>query len=153
LFAAPFTRRRTVYGFIDRQDLPMVLRVFDFASPDQSTPMRPTTTVPQQALYLMNSPFVIEQARRLAGRPDIVEAASPDDVIRALYGCVLSRAPSDAEMEALRAWLEVEDSLARDVTPIPADAVAEGDKQPQGLKPLERLAQALLMTSEFAWVD
>ena len=52
-----------MYGFIDRQNLPGLFRTFDFASPDTSTPQRYTTTVPQQALFLMNSPFVVEQAR------------------------------------------------------------------------------------------
>ncbi|HUE72006.1 MAG TPA: PSD1 and planctomycete cytochrome C domain-containing protein, partial [Pirellulaceae bacterium] len=47
----PFSRRRAVYGFIDRQDLPNFYRVFDIASPDQSSPRRPQTTVPQQALF------------------------------------------------------------------------------------------------------
>ncbi len=59
----PRNRRRTVYGMVDRQSLPAMFRAFDFASPDQSAERRPRTTVPQQALYGMNAPFVIEQAR------------------------------------------------------------------------------------------
>ena len=35
---APFTPRRTVYGFIDRQNLPGLFRTFDFASPDTHQP-------------------------------------------------------------------------------------------------------------------
>ena len=58
----PFATRRSVYGFIDRQNLPGFFRTFDFASPDAHTPRRPLTTVPQQALYMMNSPFALEQA-------------------------------------------------------------------------------------------
>jgi len=65
LFSQLATRRRTVYGFIDRQDLPGLFRSFDFASPDVSTPMRPQTTVPQQALFAMNSSFVIDQAKKM----------------------------------------------------------------------------------------
>ncbi len=64
----PFPPRRTVYGYIDRLSLDVVYRTFDFASPDASSPRRLVTTVPQQALFLMNSPFVIEQSRRLASR-------------------------------------------------------------------------------------
>src|SRR5207302_9029334 len=78
LFARPFTTRRAVYGFIDRQDLPGTLRVFDFASPDVSTPMRPQTTVPQQALFGMNSPFVVAQAKSLASRPEVVSAGTTE---------------------------------------------------------------------------
>ena len=43
----PFATRRTVYGFIDRQNLPLVLRTFDFASPDTHAPSRFVTSVPQ----------------------------------------------------------------------------------------------------------
>ena len=59
-------RRRTVYGLVDRQNLPALFRSFDFAMPDQCVERRPKTTVPQQALFAMNSPFVMEQARALA---------------------------------------------------------------------------------------
>ncbi len=60
----PFSHRRSIYGFIDRQNLPGVFRTFDFASPDASVGARHTTTTPPQALFLMNAPFVVEQARR-----------------------------------------------------------------------------------------
>jgi hypothetical protein len=68
LTEAPFATRRSVYGFIERQNLPAFFRTFDFANPNQHTPERPLTTSPQQALFLMNSPFVIEQAHELAER-------------------------------------------------------------------------------------
>src|SRR5258708_35420364 len=68
LFKSPLSRRRTLYGFIDRQNLPGTLRTFDFASPDAHAPQRFSTTVPQQALFLLNSPFVQEQAKALAAR-------------------------------------------------------------------------------------
>ena len=56
-----------IYGFIDRQNLDGLYRTFDFAVPDATSPRRFVTTVPQQALFLMNSPFLHEQTRRLAG--------------------------------------------------------------------------------------
>ncbi|HEX5472640.1 MAG TPA: PSD1 and planctomycete cytochrome C domain-containing protein [Lacipirellulaceae bacterium] len=65
---APFSTRRSVYGYIERQNLPAFFRTFDFANPNTHTPDRPQTTSPQQALFLMNSPFVIEQASYLAAR-------------------------------------------------------------------------------------
>src|SRR5439155_2347635 len=70
----PFATRRTLYGLIDRQNLPAVFRTFDFANPDTSNQGRFRTTVPQQGLFLMNSPFVIEQARSLAQRPEAKRA-------------------------------------------------------------------------------
>jgi hypothetical protein len=66
LTTEPYPARRTVYGFIDRQNLQGLFRTFDLASPDATSPQRYQTTVPQQALFMMNSPFVIEQARSLA---------------------------------------------------------------------------------------
>ena len=68
--------RRTVYGYVDRYDLDATYRTFDFPSPDISAPMRPITTVPQQALFMMNSPFLLDQARRLADRPDLPPATA-----------------------------------------------------------------------------
>ena len=67
---APFSTRRSVYGFIERQNLPAFFRTFDFANPNTHTPERPQTTAPQQALFLMNSPFAIEQASFLATRSE-----------------------------------------------------------------------------------
>ena len=48
VLAQPFSRRRSVYGYIDRQNLPGLFRTFDLATPDTTSPMRHTTTVPQQ---------------------------------------------------------------------------------------------------------
>jgi hypothetical protein len=106
LFAQPFTNRRAVYGFIDRQDLPGTFRVFDFASPDVSTPMRPQTTVPQQALFAMNSPFVVEQARALAARPEVAGAADAATQIQTLYRLIYGRPPDADEIDAAARFLE-----------------------------------------------
>ncbi|MBA4147108.1 MAG: DUF1553 domain-containing protein [Verrucomicrobia bacterium] len=67
-FKPPFSKRRSIYGYIDRQFLPGTLRIFDFANPDMHTPQRSETTVPQQALFFLNGKFVVEQARALATR-------------------------------------------------------------------------------------
>ncbi|MFO1483742.1 MAG: DUF1549 and DUF1553 domain-containing protein [Verrucomicrobiaceae bacterium] len=64
LFASSNTRR-TLYAFVDRENLPAVMRTFDFANPDLSIPQRAETTVPQQALFGMNHPFVVQQAKAL----------------------------------------------------------------------------------------
>ena len=71
LSTPPFAKRRAVYGFIDRQNLPGVFRTFDFATPDTTSAQRHVTTVPQQALFMMNSPFVVEQARALVAKPRV----------------------------------------------------------------------------------
>jgi hypothetical protein len=104
LLAEPFTGRRTVYGLIDRQNLPGLFRTFDFANPDASSPGRFTTTVPQQALFLMNGPFVIEQAQRVAQRA-AQNAATPADVVRNLFVRVFQRPPEAAEEHLGTAFL------------------------------------------------
>ncbi|AGA26110.1 PSD1 and planctomycete cytochrome C domain-containing protein [Singulisphaera acidiphila] len=96
LTATPFTTRRTVYGFIDRQNLDGVYRTFDFASPDATSPRRYVTTVPQQALFLMNSPFVIDQARQLATTTGALP--DPETRIRDLYRRIYGRSPELAEL-------------------------------------------------------
>jgi hypothetical protein len=97
--------RRTLYGFVDRQNLPGLFRTFDFANPDLTSPRRFTTTVPQQALYLMNHPFVILQARHLAQRPEIREAPDLPARIHALYQLVHQRAPDPIELDLASAFL------------------------------------------------
>jgi hypothetical protein len=134
LTTAPFTRRRAVYGYIDRQDLPNMFRVFDIASPDQSSPRRPRTTVPQQALFLMNSPLVIEQAQALAARLP-AELTSDDQRLAALYRLVLQRDPSPDEVAIGREFL--------------AGPQETGSR----LTPLEQYAQLLLLTSEVMYID
>lgn len=92
-FGAP---RRTVYAFIERQNLPAFFRTFDFANPDFHVAKRNVTTTPQQALWLLNHPFVRTMADRLAAST----AAQPDPAsrVRALYRSTLARAPSSEEL-------------------------------------------------------
>jgi len=99
MFSEPFTRRRTLYGHVERQNLPGLFRTFDFANPDTHSAQRFTTIVPQQALFLLNSPFVIEQARSLAGRSEIQSSADARQRVVELYRLVLGRTPTDAEIQ------------------------------------------------------
>jgi hypothetical protein len=138
LWKAPFTARRTVYGYIDRQDLPGVFRNFDFANPDVSNDQRPKTTVPQQALFAMNSPFVIEQVRQLAARPEVAGEADPAKRVAALYRIVLARSAEPAEIELALKFIQA--------------PPAEG-QPPSKLSPWEQYAQVLLSTNEFVFVD
>jgi hypothetical protein len=129
----PTQHRRTVYGFVNRNDLPGVFRVFDFADPDASASQRPLTTVPQQALFALNAPFVVEQSRAIAGR---VKSQTDDNTTRvtAMYRQVLGRDPASDEREQALAFA--------------TKGAAEID-----LGGWEQLAQVLLLTNEFAFVD
>jgi uncharacterized protein DUF1549/uncharacterized protein DUF1553/cytochrome c len=97
LLKAPYSGRRTVYGFIDRQNLPGLFRIFDFASPDTHSPQRYNTTVPQQALFMLNSPFVVEQARKLASRQEVTSQTRAADRVRQLYRLAYGRDPDPEE--------------------------------------------------------
>jgi Protein of unknown function (DUF1553)/Protein of unknown function (DUF1549)/Planctomycete cytochrome C len=106
LTTQPYTTRRTIYGLIDRQNLANVFRTFDFASPDAHSPQRYQTSVPQQSLFLMNSPFVVEQARRLA---KLSEDAGADQQARVqrLYRQVYARAASADEVRIAASYLKL----------------------------------------------
>ena len=143
-------RRRTVYGLVDRQDLPSLFRSFDFASPDQTAAQRPRTTVPQQALFAMNSRFIVEQVRSLAALTEVQKAAEGLSRVRALYRRVLAREPSSVE-ESTALLLVREAQRERNVSGRreTSDGAA-GDDQLDGW---EQLAQVLLLTNEFLFVD
>jgi hypothetical protein len=98
LSARPSVPRRSVYAYISREQLSPLLRNFDFSNPEQHTPERQVTTVPQQALFLMNSEFVAEQARYVAERSGMD--------VRALYRRALARDPTDRELELAQAFLK-----------------------------------------------
>ncbi|MFM7103727.1 MAG: DUF1549 and DUF1553 domain-containing protein, partial [Verrucomicrobiota bacterium] len=132
----PLNGRRTVYGLVDRQNLPGLFRSFDFAPPDQCAERRPRTTVPQQALFALNSPFVREQALALVRRPEIAGEADPDRRVAALFRRVLGRPPNPRETGAIRRFLAAGDD--------PGTAAGE---------PWVQLAQALLIGNEATFID
>ncbi|HTA30294.1 MAG TPA: DUF1553 domain-containing protein, partial [Candidatus Cybelea sp.] len=106
--AEPYSARRTIYGFIDRQNLPNLFRSFDFASPDTTSARRFFTTVPQQALFLMNSPFVVELAQKLVNRSDFKDAATEQQKVRVLYQLAYQREPTKEELDLARKFTEQE---------------------------------------------
>lgn len=95
----PFTRRRTVYGYVNRAKLAAEFLTFDFANPDAHVAERYQTTIPQQSLYLMNNPFVVEQARALLNRSEVVAATTPRQRINHLYQLLYGREASAEELK------------------------------------------------------
>ena len=102
----PFSHRRSIYGFIERQNLPGLFRAFDFANPDASSPQRFTTTVPQQALFMMNSPFVVDLATHLAQTDAPFGMENLETKIRELYAQILQRPPTADEIQLARRFLK-----------------------------------------------
>ncbi len=134
----PYSLRRTIYGYIDRQDLPNLFRVFDLASPDTSSDRRARTTVPQQALYLMNSRPALDEAKALAARAEVAAGTTPAEKITALYRVLFQRAPASDELTLGEQFIN---SATTDTT----SGIA--------MSAWEQYAQLLLMTNEFAFVD
>ncbi|HZW29472.1 MAG TPA: PSD1 and planctomycete cytochrome C domain-containing protein [Isosphaeraceae bacterium] len=128
----PGANRRTVYGFIDRLNLPGLYRTFDFPDPNATSPRRDQTTVAPQALFLMNHPFAVDAARALIARPEVAAARDPDDKVNQLYRLIYGRAPGVDEVAMAREFLA-------------GSAV--------GTDSWRALAQALLMANEFVFVD
>lgn len=138
----PFTMRRSVYGFIERQNLPSLFRTFDFASPDTTNPRRFNTTVPQQALFMINSPFAVQQARQFASLSTNGDDSSSEERIRYLYKLAYQRDPESEEIEAAFQFLEK----------VQAQRQARNEET-EHLTPWEKLTQVLLMANELVFVD
>src|SRR5262249_32662795 len=68
-------------------------------SPDVESGRRYETLVPQQALFLMNSPMVIETARKLVDRKVFAELKSDEERVVLLYLAIFQRWPTKQEVE------------------------------------------------------
>jgi mono/diheme cytochrome c family protein len=134
----PGARRRTIYGRIDRQGLPGMLPMFDFASPDAHSPERYSTTVPRQALFLMNGPLAIEMARAFAGRDDVRQSGDASQHAARMMRIAWGRSPSDEEIALALEFITSHESAA----------LSDGS-----LSAWEALAQTLLLSNEFTYVD
>jgi len=133
--------RRTLYGFIERQNLPGLFRTFDFASPDLTSPQRFSTTVPQQALFLMNSPFIQDQVKSFLQRSDVASLPNDEARIKRLFQLAYQRQPDPAELR-----------LALDFLNQPA-AASESVKEGQASSPWQELVQVVMVSNELFFVD
>jgi cytochrome c553 len=132
--AAPTNCRRTVYAAVSRHDLNGLLRLFDFPDPNITSAERTTTTVPLQQLFVLNSPFMIDNAKALAHRlltcPDRDDAAR----IRRAFVLLFGRPATEREVQLGCRFLQ------------------SGSPE-SGMTAWEQYAQVLLGTDEFLFVD
>ena len=98
--------RRSIYLRVKRSELIPLMTMFDAPEPTQSIGQRTTTTVPTQALAMINSPLVRQQAERLAQRVRSDRNASLDAQIEHAYRQALQRGPHDTERTAMRTFIE-----------------------------------------------
>jgi hypothetical protein len=102
------TTHRSVYLPIVRDREPEVLDLFDFPDASLVTGKRESTSVPAQALFLLNSPFVADQAGSLANRllrwqssgVSADEAAQLKERVNVAYWLTLTRPPTANELKA-----------------------------------------------------
>ena len=140
---APSNERRTLYAAISRHDLASMLRLFDFPDPNITSGGRVETIVPLQQLFVLNSEFMIANAKavasRLSGAEKTASVANDENRIRQAYALLFSRPPTDREAAA---------SGLLYLQQIDAPRAPRSD-----MSGLDRYSQALLATNEFLFVD
>jgi hypothetical protein len=133
--SAPDNRRRTLYGAVSRHNLDPLLRLFDFPDPNLTSDQRPVTIIPLQQLFVLNSEFMVRQAKALAARVQAGPETDDAGRIRRAFLLAYGRPPSERELQLGTQFLA---------------APASGRR---GLSAWERYAQVLLSANEFTFVD
>lgn len=133
LWGENYTHRRSIYGYINRFNQDPTLRNFDFPTPMQTQGQRTDNIVPPQALFLMNSPFIVDQARTVVDKLGFTEKTPEQERVTRIFEKALQRKPSVAELKRISRFAEIE--TGRNVDPWPL------------------LAQSLLMSNEFLYVE
>jgi cytochrome c553 len=98
-------RRRSVYVPVFRNTLLDLFEVFDFADPNLTRGRRTTSTLPTQGLYLMNSPWVIEQSQHAAERLLAIEGLSDGERLERAHLQFFGRLPTPAERRLAEQYL------------------------------------------------
>ena len=142
-------RRRTLYGAVSRHNLDGLLRLFDFPDPNITSERRTATTVPLQQLFVLNSDFMVRQAKALAAR--VANSGGGDETarVRQAYRLLFGRDATDVEVN-----IGVEFLAAAESAEI-AGVSAAGGQPPakSALSRWEQYAQVLLSANEFTFVD
>jgi hypothetical protein len=124
--------RRSVYLPVFRNSLPELFEVFDFADPSMVTGKRTTSTVAPQALFMLNNPFPIEQAKHAAARL-LAEGPSNDNArIAYVYRLALGREPTNREREIAARFVQ---------------------RSPNASEGWAALCQALFASADFRYVN
>ena len=133
-------RRRSVYLKVKRSVLIPILQLFDAPDAMQGIGDRSVTTVPPQALAMMNSPFVRGLAEKFAKRVQADANVSVEHVVNRAYAIAISRKPTENELATMRQFI-LQQSASYGNTPEAKDlAVAD-------------FCQLVLCLNEFLFVD
>jgi Protein of unknown function (DUF1553)/Protein of unknown function (DUF1549)/Planctomycete cytochrome C len=139
----PSTWRRSVYAYWKRGLKYPMFEVHDQPDPNVTCEMRNTTTVPTQALTLLNNEFVLIQARHFAERVAREAGDDPAKQIRYLYRIALSREPERKELEQSLAFLQKQREYHATRASVPDSALAA----------LTDLAHVMLNANEFVYIN
>jgi hypothetical protein len=136
----PDVWRRGVYSYYKRGMKYPMFEVFDQPDPNVTCERRSVSTVPTQALTLMNNEFTVQQARFLAER--IWREAGPEQQaqVRAVYRVALSREPAAKEMAANVAFLN-------------RQLAAHQSEASPGLEALADLSHVVINLNEFLYIQ
>ncbi len=132
--------RRSVYLRVKRSELVPFMTMFDAPEPTQSIGDRGNTTVPSQALAVMNSPLVHRLAAQLLDRVMATKPDSTEASISKAYEIVFARLPNAGEMQRMKAFIAQQTRLL-------------GDKPDAGTQAMREFCHALLCLNEFIYVD
>jgi hypothetical protein len=135
---------RSVYLPILRDMLPPVLEVFDFAEPSMVMGLRDTTTVPTQALYMLNDPFVLDESDAMADNLLNQRNISSYARVDLAYQLTLGRLPTSTEEHAAMRFLGEYGY---------ADAYVYKGKSDPRLAAWSGLCQALFTSAEFRYLN
>jgi len=138
------TRRRSVYLPALRVVTYDLLKVFDFAEPSIVIGKRNRTTVPTQALVMMNNPFVTQQSHEFAKTMLAQPAADDRQRVEAAYARALGRQPSSAEAGRVLSFIEDYDQ---------ALAETESDAEKRRAAAWASFCQTLFASTEFRYLD
>ena len=119
--------RRMLYAKVSRTAPDSMRATFDFPSAANTAPKRNITTVPQQKLFYLNSGFIMNMAKSLSNRV-AGKYKEPSKQLEYFFTLLYSRKPTTAEI--------------KQILPLMKDS-----------KSRELLAQALLISNEFCYID
>jgi hypothetical protein len=134
---------RSVYLMVQRLQPHPYLSLFNGPDTSMSTAVRDHSTVPLQALFLLNSPFVHDQAERFA-HALIEQEPNPESRIKLAYLSTVARPPSDAEHALSSTFLD------QYTHSLDSESLTPDQRELQGWT---ALARTLLASNEFIYVD
>jgi hypothetical protein len=137
------TNVRSVYLPILRAQVPEVLAVFDMADPNLIVGKRDVTTVPTQALFLLNNPFVLNQAQEMAKRVLGKSGIDQAGRINLAYRLALGRLPTERERS----------NLAKYIDDYRKSVAAAGNQGNAPLAAWTSFCQILFQSGEFRYLD